>query len=334
MKERLLFVCVGQGGGNIGQLFEAKGYNCYFINTSYDDLVTIEAKHKYHIPGGNGCNKNRQKALQYAKDYYDNMINLIDEKFPMQDIVYFIYTLGGGSGGGLSPILLDLISKKNPDKHYGAINILPNINEPIKCQINAAKAFQQTENIEDITILTLDNNTIYDKFKINFAFYSIFDCLMNITNPDPRGIIDGAELETLLTCSGHMYISLIDSWNYINDSINKNIFTPFDEGCRYITTTSKDKFNIENIINVFGKPIDTFQGYNNNYNMIIASGMPTPTRVINKIIEKANQENNEQKNNSNQSNKIQELKINLYNNIKTIDKKEIDIESIFQKYAN
>ena len=53
MKNKIAFVAVGQAGGNIGQLFEQKGYNVLYINTSQEDLDTLEkAKFKYHIPNG------------------------------------------------------------------------------------------------------------------------------------------------------------------------------------------------------------------------------------------------------------------------------------------
>lgn len=40
------FVCIGQAAGNIGLLFEEKGYNVLYINTSSEDLALLKnAKH-------------------------------------------------------------------------------------------------------------------------------------------------------------------------------------------------------------------------------------------------------------------------------------------------
>lgn len=65
MKNRFSFVALGQGGGNIGYLLEKRGYPVLYINTSQEDLDTLEnAKFKYHIPEGEGCHKNRHKAFQ------------------------------------------------------------------------------------------------------------------------------------------------------------------------------------------------------------------------------------------------------------------------------
>ena len=74
MKNKIAFVAVGQAGGNIGQLFEQKGYNVLYINTSQEDLDTLEkAKFKYHIPNGEGCNKDRRKAKQLVIDDFDQI---------------------------------------------------------------------------------------------------------------------------------------------------------------------------------------------------------------------------------------------------------------------
>ena len=65
MKNKIAFVAVGQAGGNIGHLFEEKGYSVLYINTSQEDLNTLEtAKYKYHIPNGEGCNKDRQMCIR------------------------------------------------------------------------------------------------------------------------------------------------------------------------------------------------------------------------------------------------------------------------------
>ncbi len=81
MKNKIAFVAVGQAGGNIGQLFEQKGYNVLYINTSQEDLDTLEkAKFKYHIPNGEGCNKDRRKAKQLVIDDFDQIAAEIETK--------------------------------------------------------------------------------------------------------------------------------------------------------------------------------------------------------------------------------------------------------------
>jgi cell division GTPase FtsZ len=109
MKDKIAFVAVGQAGGNIGQIFEEKGYHVLYINTSQEDLDTLDhAKHKYHIPGGEGCNKDRHKAKQLVIDDFDQIEAKIEATL-MADQLFVIFASGGGTGSGAGPMLADLL---------------------------------------------------------------------------------------------------------------------------------------------------------------------------------------------------------------------------------
>ena len=109
MKETVGFIAVGQGGGNIGYLFEQKGHSVIYINTSKEDLDTLDnAKHTYHIPGGEGCNKNRKKAKNLIIQDFDNVLLQVKEKIT-EEIVFIIFSSGGGTGSGAAPMLTDFL---------------------------------------------------------------------------------------------------------------------------------------------------------------------------------------------------------------------------------
>ena len=110
MKNKIAFVAVGQAGGNIGQLFEDRGFNVLYINTSQEDLDTLEhAKYKYHVPGGEGCNQNRRKAKQLVIDDFDRIAAEIETKIKA-DLTFVIFASGGRTGSGAGPMLIDLLS--------------------------------------------------------------------------------------------------------------------------------------------------------------------------------------------------------------------------------
>lgn len=352
MKERMLFVCIGQGGGNIGQLFENKGYNCLFINTAYDDLKTLDGKHKLHITGTFGCNRDRKKALKYLKEGYNAIVNAIESRFPQQDLIYLVFTAGGGTGSGLSPALLQLLARENSDKTYGAITVLPGMSESIKAQMNAIETFKDLSRVDNLrNLIVLDNNNLNDKMvsklDLNERFVSIFNLLMNISIPDERGVIDFSELETLITCKGSMYLSVtprghcigsqnghqnIDSEKITSlseDIINisdTNVFTPFETGtCEYLAISqggqvdeSKMKVEIDELKKLVGTPIDTFIGYNDSVNFTIMAGMPHPTQRIRQIVENIEREHkkkmkeNEQNVNSKNNNYIEDLELPVF----------------------
>lgn len=287
MKERILFECVGQCGGNIGQLLMNKGFICHFINTSNDDLNSIKVRDdfKYHIPNAMGCNKDRKKALYFAKDYYEHITSVIDNGFPRQDIVFFVFSLGGGTGSGISPAMIDYLAKRNPHKHYGAVVILPSTNEPIKAHVNAIECYNQLKNIELLKNVFVLDNGYADRFDVNIEFVEAFDRLMNITTPDNRGVIDGAELETLLTCKGRTVMGTVELNNVI--SFNSSVFAPFVKGCQYIAVSAYDEFNYPVTERLFGTPMDMFIGYNSNDNFVVCSGLSLYTKRIEELADKA-----------------------------------------------
>lgn len=200
MKERILWIGVGQCGGNFTKIFEDNGYFTFNINASYDDLRTLDSKHYFHIVGATGCNKDQQKALEYAQDYYNTIITMINNKFPQQDIIFFVYSSDGGTGGGISPVILDLISQENPNKFYGATIILPKISIPsIVSQHNALLSYKHTTEVEGLkTLFVLDNNKRDDIFSINKEFFDLFDSFINITTPMKKVILT---LRKSLICS-------------------------------------------------------------------------------------------------------------------------------------
>lgn len=105
------FVCIGQAAGNIGLLFEEKGYNVLYINTSSEDLALLKnAKHVYHVPNGEGCAKDRDKAKYHLANDIDHLLDLIETKVPQKN-VFVVFASGGGTGSGISPYLLNILCK-------------------------------------------------------------------------------------------------------------------------------------------------------------------------------------------------------------------------------
>lgn len=279
MKERILFECVGQAGGNIGQLLLDRGYICHFINSSLDDLNAIDVKdnYKFHIPNAQGCSKDRKKAMRFAKEYYPLMMDTINRRFAMQDIVYFVFSLGGGTGSGIAPLLLSYLSSNNPHKHYGAIVILPSTSEPIKAQVNAIEAYNQLRKIENLkNVFVLDNNCGLNKMAINREFVELFDELMNITKPDARGVIDQDELATMLTTKGMMAMGHFNSQTK-DTLINDCIFAPFKRNCDRVAISVCDDIDVEAIERVTNFPNDIYVGYNEDNNFMVLCGMPSTT---------------------------------------------------------
>lgn len=278
MKERIVVVGFGQCGGNITQEFDRLGFNTFYINTSYDDLKTIESDNKFHIPGAYGSSKNRLKGLEYVKKNCNKITDAIVSTYPTADIFLFNFSLAGGTGSIFGPVMLDIMSQDHPDKIFGAACVIPEFRESIKAKLNAVKCYKDLISIEGLKNLFILDNNHKDKFEINKEFAELYDTLVNITKADSRGIVDPSEVETLLNTRGNTFLS-----KHNGEIYPLGIFTEFKKGCQCIVTSTKDIIDMDIIEEVTGKPIDSFHGYNNDNDFLGVFGMPFPTKRINEL---------------------------------------------------
>lgn len=323
MKDRVLFIGIGQCGGNIVSLFESIGYNSMYVNTSSADLNSISGKVKYQIPASMGCGKDRNRAINFAKNSYNDIRKIIDNNFSTQDIIYIVFSASGGTGSGISPILIDILSSFNPNKQYNAICVMPSVKESIRCLSNAIETVEQLQEIESLqSVIFLNNNSRVNKLSINTEFLDLFDRVINMTIEDQRGIIDMIDLEKLICCKGSSIILNLDELD--SDSI---FFK--SQGCKFIGITSIDEYD-DSLLSSYGIPEDIFIGYNDDYNLAILTGFEYPIEYINQlssIIE--DYKNNKTKPNEVKVNKIEKLDHKPQKKIT----KEIDIDSLLKKYC-
>ena len=282
MKNKIGFVAIGQAGGNIGRLLEERGYQVLFVNTSQEDLDTLHnVKYKYHIPGGEGCNKDRTKAKKLIIDNYDSLSKEIEEKIN-RDMLFVIFSSGGGTGSGVGPMLIDLLC--DDEKLVGGITVLPGRSESLKSQINAYECFRELTGIQGMaSTIILDNDKSTDRLRINAAFVNMFTRFLEI--PDKyksvKGNIDKAEIVETLRSHGMAIISSITSpggASALIESFAKNIFAPIeaDRVIKYITLTGPESVRSDEIEKVVGTPIDTFRSYNDSITLCMLAGLNYP----------------------------------------------------------
>ena len=287
MKRNIGFITIGQAGGNIGLLFQELGYKVLFMNTSQEDLDTLDgAKQKYHIKNGEGCNKDRDKAKSLIFEDFSAISEQIRQNFKEEEFIYVIFSSGGGTGSGSSPMLIELLIQ-HLDKKVGAITILPNRNEPSKPYINAYECFTELEGIENICATFILDNSKQDKFAINQEFVDLFDSFITIPeHRDAGGNIDAAEMKELLSTRGAAILSKIpkstSSTPSLIESINKNIFAPLegDNVIKYIGISTSAQIDVADVMREIGTCLDVFQGTNPNDTVAIFCGLTYPYAVL------------------------------------------------------
>ena len=288
MNNKIGFVAIGQAGGNIGQLLEKKGYSVLYLNTSKEDLETIkDGKYKYHITGGEGCNKDRHKAKKLIVDDFNNILTKIDDTVKT-DMLFVIFSAGGGTGSGAGPMLTDMLVSEG--REVGVITIVPAMTESLKTQVNAYECFQELVNIENSgNCFILDNEKSKDKLTINAIFVNALCAFLDIPNKyhSKKGNIDIAEIMESLKAHGMACVSQFPDTEVAKlVDQDKNIYAPMesDKVIKYITISANESLaNMQDITTVYGEPWDVFRAYSPKESIMLMSGLSYPVNRLDKI---------------------------------------------------
>ena len=281
MKNKIGFIAVGQAGGNIGNKFEEIGYDVLYLNTSEEDLSTLNTKFKYHINGGEGCNKDRNKAKDLVIEDFENISREIGEKLN-KEFIYVVFSSGGGTGSGASPMLIDLLIQ-HMDKQVGAITIIPGTHEPLKTHINAYECFRELEEIDGMcSTIVLDNNACENKLCINKDFAELFEKMLDMPNhKDIRGNIDRAEVMELIKSKGMLTITKVDKEETtvakVIEGLKNNIYAPIetDKVIKYLGIITAKPVELNELKKDVGNYIDAFQGYGQE-TVCVLTGLSLP----------------------------------------------------------
>lgn len=266
MKERVGFIGIGQAGGNIVDLFYDKGYKVLNINTSPEDLKLVKSQNKILVPNANGCNHDREKSKSYVKSHHEIIIKTCRNIFKDSDILYTVFSTGGGTGSGAGPLITEILTKIFPSKLIGSICILPDLKEPVRMQLNAYRCLIELSNIEDINgVFVLDNDK-KDKLEINKEIVHLMDKLLNITEYSSiHGNIDKAEVREFLKIRGCVEINRI-----LSGKKQVSIFPEKEDDGRvvYVLVSLSNKDKLEDVVDIEG--YDMFLNYNDTDETIFA----------------------------------------------------------------
>ena len=299
MKKEIGFVAVGQAGGNIGSVLEEKGFNVFYLNTSEEDLSTLEkAKHKYHIQGGEGCHKDRDKAKTLLAKDFDKIFDEIESKVP-EKIVFVIFSTGGGTGSGIGPVLVDVLADELQRK-AGAVAVLPGKDETVKSFMNSYECMKELADVEDTAAcFFIDNNSHADRFEINKAFAEHFESLITVPErcKNVKGNLDRAELKEILCTKGAAAVFKVKRDKFkgeekiINVLRNNGLYAMSDDRViKYVGVSAPDPLNMDTIRKEFGTYLDSFQAYNDEHVLCVLSGLSFPFARVLKMKERIEQE--------------------------------------------
>ena len=151
VKKKSGFLAIGAYGGNQCVPFYKKGYSALFVNTALQDLdslTDVDDKYKYHIPGGEGCNKDRGKSKAIFKKDIDNIVNQIKEKMPGIEYLFIVGSAGGGTASGVLASMKRVAMNSLDLKACILVTVLPNTKlESVKTLINCYETLAEIEEL-------------------------------------------------------------------------------------------------------------------------------------------------------------------------------------------
>ncbi|TPF17956.1 hypothetical protein [Priestia megaterium] len=310
-------VCVfalGGCGGNFGDEFAQRNFYSVAVNFSQSDLNSLHHVHdKLKLIGSEGLGHQRSEALELVSNHVEVLTSFIHKHCEHASVVIVPFSTGGGSGSGLSPLTLNLLSNMYPDKAIIAMPIIPHNEESTTALMNNQQVFEELSNIEGICIAPVDNQKAKSRdFAIGKAkIYNVtnksivdhFHALYSYTNESSKsGSFDKKDFINLFKQEGYCSIAEVIDVSYwlekekliLNPSntkkllrsvLNASMFAPIEYdsiGKAAIIIDTEDEDVVDNIDNsIFddfaNRPIDVFEGiYNNeqsNFLMVVLTGL-------------------------------------------------------------
>lgn len=302
LRNQMVFVGVGQFGNYVCREFEKLGHNVFYINSAKEDLERIGAlglQNTYLIKGSKGCMKDRELAKEYAIDSMTTIINQINSEFSNESIVNFCFSIGGGTGSGITPMLIDVMSQLYPYKTINAVIVIPHELD-ITIDSNASACLKELEQLYNEgklnNIHKLDNSNFADNIAtVNSIFTSTIERYCEITEEieeveDNNDLIikgsesDSGEFSELLNSTGNIVMLEFDNEDNpdsfakeFSEALNNCIYAPWIKDCKnlgfYTSKANQNQDIISLLTDEFGIPLKTHTGVIKSGSFIIATGM-------------------------------------------------------------
>lgn len=292
LRDNVMFAGGGQYGGNQVSEFIKSAYTGFVFNTSIADLNTLDIpmESKFHVPSAEGCSKDLDVARSYADKCKGPITSILTSKFSQFKHVFFCYSAGGGTGCGMTPVIMQELKKVRPEVSQHVIIALPSDNDSVKSKFNALRCLIDLGKMLDAGIVNnvylLDNNSA-DILEVNHNLLGRLLGLFSITSENSKGIVDYSEIKKALGVRGCVNIYDIvenpDGGHFFN--CDKTIIKSPKGGNRFIYTQDVDSpVNVNDIYGVTGRLLDYYGGYTNGFPPCLYTfGLDLPENKINML---------------------------------------------------
>ncbi len=294
---------VGQAGGNIAEIASTMGFQTALINTNQrDGLVNTRVEKKYFVPGYNGAGQDRSIGLKAVNENYREIIDFVQHSFKNIRLLLVAFSTDGGTGSGMSPLIMDLLLDQLPGVNIGAIAIVPDRNVLAGNRINAAECIEEISKIDSLSSVFLVDNDQMRKLNPQSSKHQVYlssnhqvmEAIKNVLQVTKKssfyGNFDETDLMNILGTRGVTIISSTaitdakttsDVSSKIQSSWANSIFCPVEStgviraGLIYDGPEKMAKLiNVPSIFERVGEPLELFEG------TYISESDPTITTVL------------------------------------------------------
>jgi len=343
--DKIVNVGIGQCGSNFVRELENFGYGSFYVNSSLEDLDTINTnkKNKYHIKASKGMAKDRQMAKEciLSNGNAENIADTIHEQNSMADIIFIYYSVSGGTGGTMGNFIAMALADLYPEKTINVVAILPKSNEDIGLQANAIESLKHLKQLLEDGVITqlhlLDNNSREDIFSINKDFAICFNRFVSFNEITEKGNLDEEERERLLIHQGMGVIlefASEDFGNGLSDACDKAMYAEWlkDPDLHGLILNQKQNVDVnrELIRDVLGMATYThYSTWDDESNVLLAVGMSFNENILTKMNANAQSLLEKKKNIEEQSkkDKMEEVEFDTSSIMKNVVKKRVPSSS-------
>jgi cell division GTPase FtsZ len=207
---RLAIVGSGQGGGRIANEFYNLGYKQVAVfNTTDQDFEGLSKKLprlSLHI---GGAAKNMELAHNALARRADEAWELVEGTCERDvDLGLICACLGGGTGSGTAPFLVDMMRGYVNSGRVGAVVSLPDPREGYQVSRNAVLSFRKLVDMKVSPLIVMDNTKIRSLYEVSIAklFKTANEAVTQLLHlfitaagqPSPHQSLDPAELLSVL----------------------------------------------------------------------------------------------------------------------------------------
>ncbi len=173
---KIAVIGVGNAGNQVADYANLQGIDGLAINTSEKDLMNLVTKIPAIIVGDEkGAGKDRSIAKSFIQKCVKDVLDKEELKNVMSnnEVIFVVSSTGGGTGSGICPVLIDILSKVYSGKHFILVGILPPVQESIAAQQNTIEYLKEMRN-SNPTYMLYDNN--------NFSHLPVDQMLTAVNN--------------------------------------------------------------------------------------------------------------------------------------------------------